>query len=136
MTFSLVKVRRRPDWPVWAIGVVAVWLALVGATCIVSSITHHEFTTCLLKLTTGTPCPTCGTTRMCLSLLHGQVVQAFLFNPLMFVVFSVAGLGLLLRFAFRLGVKIDLTRAEGRIVWILAICALALNWVYVILYVG
>ena len=34
---------------------------------------------------TGLPCPTCGSTRMAESLLHGSVVEALSWNPLVFL---------------------------------------------------
>jgi hypothetical protein len=37
---------------------------------------------CLLKRTTGVACPSCGTTRSILHLLHGDFSSAVLLNPL------------------------------------------------------
>jgi Protein of unknown function (DUF2752) len=37
---------------------------------------------CLFKEATGLPCPSCGATRSLLFLFHGQVVAAFMTNPL------------------------------------------------------
>jgi hypothetical protein len=36
---------------------------------------------CLLKHTTGIPCPSCGSTRSILSLLHGNIMQSLYWNP-------------------------------------------------------
>jgi len=36
---------------------------------------------CLLREWTGIPCPTCGTTRLAESLLSGEVLEAFTWNP-------------------------------------------------------
>lgn len=36
---------------------------------------------CVLKNTVGLACPSCGTTRSILHVLHGDVVNAFLLNP-------------------------------------------------------
>ena len=36
---------------------------------------------CLLKQATGVPCPSCGSTRAALSLLHGNFMQSLLINP-------------------------------------------------------
>lgn len=44
--------------------------------------------TCLLRITTGLPCPGCGMTRSWVHLAHGDVAGAFtynLFGPLLFV---------------------------------------------------
>jgi hypothetical protein len=43
---------------------------------------------CPLRFLTGIPCPGCGTTRAAHAVLEGQVVDAALFNPLVFVVGS------------------------------------------------
>ncbi|GMK40290.1 hypothetical protein PCCS19_33460 [Paenibacillus sp. CCS19] len=39
---------------------------------------------CVFHLVTGLYCPGCGITRTTLSLLHGQLAQAFRYNPLVF----------------------------------------------------
>lgn len=40
---------------------------------------------CILKLITGIPCPGCGMTRACISILRFDFVQAFKYNPLVFI---------------------------------------------------
>jgi hypothetical protein len=47
---------------------------------------------CLFHVATGLACPGCGSLRAAHSLLHGDVANAFLFNPLPFVLLPVAGL--------------------------------------------
>ena len=37
---------------------------------------------CPFRWLTGLPCPLCGLTRSCASLLHGHMVAALQFNPL------------------------------------------------------
>lgn len=39
-------------------------------------------TLCPVKLVTGYPCPSCGTTRSISALLNGQLKDAFMINPL------------------------------------------------------
>jgi len=48
----------------------------------------HVGTVCILKRTTGIPCPSCGSTRSILSLLHGDLVAALLWNPFGFLIFT------------------------------------------------
>jgi len=36
---------------------------------------------CLFKEVTGLPCPSCGTTRSMLLLVHGQLRESFMMNP-------------------------------------------------------
>src|SRR5690606_15700295 len=49
-------------------------------------------TTCLVKLTTGVPCPACGTTRSLLSILSGHLAEALWINPLGFLAAGVLAL--------------------------------------------
>jgi Protein of unknown function (DUF2752) len=42
---------------------------------------------CWLRHLFGVPCPTCGSTRCALALLQGHLAQAFLLNPLSFVLY-------------------------------------------------
>ena len=42
----------------------------------------EHFTVCLFKSLTGIPCPACGATRSILSLLHADILNALLINPL------------------------------------------------------
>ena len=48
----------------------------------------HVGTVCILKRTTGIPCPSCGSTRSILSLLHGDLVAALLWNPFGYLIFA------------------------------------------------
>ena len=41
---------------------------------------------CLFHLLTGLPCPTCGTGRGLICLLHGKFYDALMFNPVSYIV--------------------------------------------------
>jgi Protein of unknown function (DUF2752) len=43
---------------------------------------HNELTVCLVKNTTGLPCPSCGSTRAVVALLQGDWYGAIQWNPL------------------------------------------------------
>ena len=47
---------------------------------------EEHSTWCLFHLLTGLPCPSCGTGRGLICLLHGEFYDAFMFNPLSYVV--------------------------------------------------
>jgi len=47
---------------------------------------HHDETNCLVKLTIGIPCMTCGMSRAFVSLIFLDFKQAFHFHPLIFIV--------------------------------------------------
>ncbi|MHC4159936.1 MAG: DUF2752 domain-containing protein [Planctomycetota bacterium] len=132
MKINVVHVCRRPQWPVWAVIVVLVWLALGGVAVWLSS--HHDrvVTLCLIKRFTGLPCPTCGFTRGVLSLLGGMPGQGWLYNPLLFSVFVLFFLATGIRVIFAYAVTIRLSRRERAIAWLLAGVLFASNWAYVI----
>jgi hypothetical protein len=43
---------------------------------------------CVLKNTVGVACPSCGTTRSILHVLHGDITHAFLLNPFGLIAFT------------------------------------------------
>ena len=136
MKFEVLQVCRRPQWPLWAVLLVLVWLALGGAAVWLSYHFDGPVSLCLFKRVTGLPCPTCGFTRGALCLLRGRPDQTWLKNPLLF-----SALGLLIaatgvRIIFGRSLRIRLNRAERITAWFIAVVLLAANWVYVILYIG
>jgi hypothetical protein len=55
---------------------------------------ERSFSVCIFKNITGIPCPACGSTRATICLLHGNVKEALLLNPLalatnIFILFSI-----------------------------------------------
>ena len=135
MKFEVVHVCRRPQWPLWAVLIVLVWLALGGAAVWLSS--HHDrpVTLCLIKRVTSLPCPTCGFTRGVLSLLSGEPGQWWLYNPLLFSVLALFIAVTGIRILFARGLRIRLTGTERAIAWLLSAILFAANWAYVIFYV-
>lgn len=55
--------------------------ALVPIAVIAGLLGLVPFTTCLVKIVFGVPCPGCGMTRASLRLLHGDVVGSLRFHP-------------------------------------------------------
>lgn len=47
---------------------------------------NKSFGLCFIKHTTNIPCPSCGSTRSVISLSHGNFSEAFMLNPLGYVV--------------------------------------------------
>ena len=47
---------------------------------------------CIFYVLTGLYCPGCGAGRACYSILHGQFLEAFCYNPLMTVLLPLIGL--------------------------------------------
>ncbi len=136
MKIDVVQVCRRPQWPLWAVLIVLVWLALGGGAVWLSLRLDRVVSLCLFKRVTGLPCPTCGLTRGILCLLRGRPDQAWLNNPLLFsvLILLIAATGI--RTLFARSLRIHLSRTERVIAWLLAAVLFAANWAYVIFYVG
>ena len=92
---------------------------------------------CPFLTVTGWPCLTCGTTRATIAFLHGNFPLAMSWNPLAF--FAVCGVALFDLYALvvlvgrrpRLRI-VDWTRTEKNVLRIAIVCALVLNWIYLI----
>jgi hypothetical protein len=136
MKIELVNVSRRPQWPLWAVLIVLVWSAL-GLTLVwLSAHFHRPVQLCLIKHLTGVACPTCGFTRGALSLLGGHVVQAWLYNPLLYLVLALFFAATVVRIISARSLRINLTSSERSAAWILAGMLVFANWAYVIFFVG
>lgn len=85
MGIRWIPAARLPRPPLAVAGVLGTWLVLVSAAAVLEAHTHREPVTCLFRWVTGHPCPTCGSTRLILQVLHGRFGMAFLENPLVFL---------------------------------------------------
>jgi hypothetical protein len=56
---------------------------------------------CIINEITGFYCPGCGITRMCLSLLKGEIYQAFRYNPIIFIDVPIIIISLFLEKCFK-----------------------------------
>ena len=136
MKIEVVQVCRRPPWPFWAVLIVLVWMGLGAAAVLLMAHLDRPVVLCLIKRCTGIPCPTCGFTRGLLSLLHGNITQAWLYNPLLFSVLILFFTAAAVRFLLARSLRVYLTNTERKIAWILSFVLLFVNWAYVIFYVG
>lgn len=131
MKVELVNVSRRPPWPPWAILMVLIWSGLGVGVVWLSFHYHYQAQLCLLRNLTGISCPTCGFTRGVLSFLNGRILQAWLYNPLLF---STLGLFFILtafRIFFAHSIRLSLTKRERSLAWVAAIILFITNWMYV-----
>jgi len=91
---------------------------------------------CMFHLITGVPCPACGATRTGVMLSHFQIADAFMQNPLFFVLFVALvmwGINSMVGLLIGKNATITLYQSERKIMrWIL-IFAIPLNWLYLIL---
>jgi len=117
---------------------VLVWLGLVGLDVLLQHY-HGDYRgpaepLCLVRRLTTLPCPTCGTTRGVLAMLGGQMVRAWLYNPLVFTLAGLAALDTLGRAIFARRVELVLSPTARRWAWFLIFVLALGNWAYVIAY--
>jgi hypothetical protein len=136
MKIEMVKVSRRPPWPLWAVLIVLVWSAFGLALVWLSAHFHRPVQLCLVRHLTGVACPTCGFTRGALSLIHGNISQAWLYNPLLYSVLTLFFAATVFRIVSARSLRINLTDTERSAAWILAGMLFFVNWAYVIFFVG
>jgi Protein of unknown function (DUF2752) len=93
------------------------------------------FTVCLFKGLTGLPCPTCGSTRALGRLVHLDVAGALAMNPLttlavaLLAIWALCDLGLLARGR---ALDLEMGRPLSRVVRLLAVAAVLMNWLYLL----
>jgi len=63
--------------------------AWLGFSYFTDGPSHVGAEMCLFKQLTNIPCPSCGSTRAVLSLLQGNFLNAFLFNPFGYIIFLI-----------------------------------------------
>ena len=102
-------------------------------------INHTADTTlCLIKHTTGIPCPACGSTRSMLSLMDFNFTAAMYFNPIgiiLAVVLITVPLGLLYDIMFKKDLVLKAYRKmetffQQKLVAIVGICLIVANWIW------
>jgi len=117
--------------------VIAVFALVVGGfelvkAAVPSPVDAPAPSLCLLKNTTGVPCPTCGSTRAVKAVSRGAIGEAFGHNPLVFSF----GLGLGAALALRLVTGHVLQPAFSIVGWIsiaaVLLSAFLLNWWWVL----
>ena len=136
MKIRIVKARRRPPWPAWAVIVTGVWLGMIGLLVLLMRIRHLDFRICIFHRLTGWPCPSCGMTRGVLAALAGRPIEGWLCNPLFFTLLAIFAADALGRVLLARRVRFNLTRGQRRLVWWAFLGLLLLNWAYLIRYVG
>ena len=90
---------------------------------------------CQFKSYTGYPCPTCGTTRLVLSLYNLDIVSAFKYNPFMFLFGVFLGLWSLTGFLpvfFKKKLVVSVSERERKVIVLVLIALFLLNWIYLI----
>ena len=112
------------------------WLVLVSTLKLEE--VGKRYDVCLIRHFVHVPCPSCGSTRSVLSLMHGDLIGGLYWNPLGFLIFAVLlvapfwiGYDLLLKketlFQFY---RLFETTLRRKWVAIPAIVLLLLNWIW------
>lgn len=116
----------------WVWAVAAVSAALLGP---VWSAAIPNMPRCLLRHVTGIPCPTCGSSRAALALIHGEVLDALRWNPAVTLAILAFGVGGVLAPAWvHLGGRLPvLTGREQRVAAGVVVGGMAVNWLYLVL---
>lgn len=126
--------RRWPSVPLWALVAVSLWGGTVLGFEVVkwTGRVDDSATICLLRTTTGIPCPTCGSTRAVKSFAAFDLVEGISHNPLVIVSLMIGLMWLALHVVGRVRLTVSLTRPERRVVWTVLIAAFLANWAWVI----
>jgi len=110
--------------------IVSIWLGMIAASIGLESATGRSVPLCLFRNVTGSPCPTCGSTRAVLSLSQADVWAALRFNPLVTLVVLALPVRIALLWRRRSSMPLRSRRAR----WLLpvALVLLGINWIYVL----
>ena len=91
---------------------------------------------CVFRAIMGIPCPTCGITRSLVAISHLDIIGAFWWNPLVFILLLIIWVwGLLSVFGLMTGRGAPIVEASGNPALILRIAfivAVITNWAYLI----
>ncbi len=132
MKLFFVITPRNLGIPWWGGSLVALWLAVVGASAWLGHVSGQYPVLCLFKRVFGVPCPSCGTTRAVLALINGQLWMAVRMNPLMTLILICLSATAVARILFRRGVRLELTMRERCVLYTTSTLAVTGNWAYVV----
>jgi len=120
---------------IWLMGVI--WLFINFS--IQHKVTNDQFSVCIIKNTTGVPCPSCGTTRSVNALMEGNISKAAFINPLGLlaaIVLALLPFWLLVDFIFKKDSLVKFYQSaenrlkKGYLLQIVLIGLILINWIW------
>jgi hypothetical protein len=127
--------KRAPDHIEFGIIYGGIVLIMLGAGWLLPVLSFAP--DCVFKGLTGIPCPTCGSTRSVVHFSHGDILSAFVMNPLM----TLCLISVLLYFAYSvMSAAFDLPRIsflfsdnEKKVMRAAVVMVLLVQWAYLII---
>ena len=127
------RARRLGELPLGVFFMLPVLLLPLGAWLVESG--SLVLRGCGMKKALGMPCLSCGSTRATLNLLHGNVLEALLFQPMMigiYALFAIWGMVSLASFVVGRRLVIELDDREDLAFKIVVVTVPFLNWIYLV----
>lgn len=132
MRCEIVRVRRLPRWPAWAVAATATWGALMSTVLYLHYLLGDGESLCWFHRFTGLSCPTCGLTRGLIALGKGYWLKPWTLNPLLFSLLAIFVATLLVRVVTGYTIRIHTSRRQAAAGWMLLFVAILVNWAYLI----
>lgn len=123
---------RLPRWPLWAVAIVLLYLAMVAMAVNLSVVTGRSVDLCLFKRLTSHACAACGTTRGVLALLGGHPVRAWLFNPMMMTAMAIAAAVLTVRLLAKRRMTLSMPPRQRKLLGLALLLMVLINWMYLL----
>jgi hypothetical protein len=117
-----------------------IWGFIAIGAIFVAGFVHgyfHNLPECPFKVITGYPCLTCGGTRCLAEMSYLSLWESFEFNPFIWVtVIGMIGFSIYVAIAliFKKSISISMSPREEKAVRIAIISLMAINWIYLIIY--
>jgi hypothetical protein len=115
-----------------------IWIYSNSNLSSMTATTSNRYSGCLIKYTTGIPCPSCGTTRSLISLIHFDIVGSILTNPIgIFAAFALIYIPIVSIidfiskniYCYKSYLLLEKT-LKYKIVWIPLSILLVINWIW------
>ena len=110
----------------------ALWALVVIAGRVFTHYTGSQVDMCLFHRLTGYSCPTCGTTRGLLAMARGAWKESFAWNPLTMTGAVIGSMAVMGRMITARTLEFQFTSLEKRLLVIIGLVVMGLNWAWLI----